>query len=69
MKYWIAQCASCGAVKVAQKSKPTSCKEQICTGERSIRRCGNELADHQDVTAKVEAAKAAQDQAAQQPRK
>ncbi|HGM4435005.1 TPA: hypothetical protein ACKPIN_003507 [Pseudomonas aeruginosa] len=65
MKYWIAQCPTCGAVKVAQKSKPISCKEQVRTGERSIRRCGNELTDHQDVTAKVEAAKAAQAQAAQ----
>jgi len=60
MKYWIAQCASCGAVKREQKSKPTSCTEQIRTGGRSIRRCGNELTDHQDVTAKIEAAKAAQ---------
>jgi hypothetical protein len=59
VKYWIAVCGSCGAVKVAQKSKPTSCKEEIRTGERSIRRCGNELTDHQDVTAKVEAAKSA----------
>lgn len=38
MKCWIAQCASCGTVKRAQKSKPTSCTEQIRTGERSIRR-------------------------------
>lgn len=65
MKYWIAVCSSCGSVKVAQKSKPTSCKEQIRTGERSIRRCGNELTDHQDITAKVEAAKAAQAQTAE----
>lgn len=63
MKYWIAVCSSCGSVKIPQKSKPTSCKEQIRTGERSIRRCGNELTDLQDVTAKVEAAKAAQAQA------
>jgi hypothetical protein len=33
--------------------------------ERSIRRCGNELTDYQDVTAKVEAAKAAKALAAQ----
>lgn len=60
MKYWIAQCSSCGAVKRAQKSKPTSCTEQIRTGERSIRRCGNDLADHQEVSPKVEAATAVQ---------
>ncbi|HEE9763791.1 MULTISPECIES: hypothetical protein [Pseudomonas] len=64
MKYWIAQCESCGTVKRAQKSKPTSCTEEIRTGERSIRRCGNELTNHQDITAKVEAAKAAQAHAA-----
>ncbi|MDY7069630.1 hypothetical protein PsexTeo8_61600 (plasmid) [Pseudomonas extremaustralis] len=29
MKYWIAMGSSCGSVKVAQKSKPTSCKEQV----------------------------------------
>lgn len=66
MKYWIAQCSSCGSVKVAQKSKPMSCKEEIRTGERSIRRCGNELTEHQDVTEKVEAAKAAQAQSTEQ---
>lgn len=65
MKYWVAECSSCGSVKVAQKSKPMSCKEEIRTGVRSIRRCGNELTDHQDVTTKVEAAKAAQAQAAE----
>lgn len=65
MKYWIAACSSCGSVKVAQQKKPMNCKEKIRTGERSIRRCGNELTDHQDVTAKVEAAKAAQAQVAE----
>ncbi|WP_336331618.1 hypothetical protein [Pseudomonas putida] len=65
MKYWIAQCASCGAVKRAQKSKPSSCTEQIRTGERSMRRCGNELTDQQDITAQVEAAKAARSLAAE----
>lgn len=65
MKYWIAQCASCGTVKRAQKSKPSNCTEQIRTGERSIRRCGNELTDQQDITAQVKAAKAAQSLAAE----
>lgn len=59
MKYWHATCSSCGTVKIAQKSKPTSCKTEIRTGPRSIRRCGNPLIDHQNVTAQVEAAAAA----------
>ncbi|WP_216891590.1 hypothetical protein [Pseudomonas putida] len=59
MKYWIAQCTSCGVVRRAQKSKPSTCTEQIRTGERSIRRCGNELTNQQDITAQIEAAKAA----------
>ncbi|MGE8063886.1 hypothetical protein [Pseudomonas sp. NPDC089569] len=60
LKYWLGTCSACGIVKVKQKSKPTSCKSEIRTGPRSIRRCGNPLTDQQDVTAKVEAAALAQ---------
>lgn len=42
------------------EEQPTSCKEQVRTGERSILRCGNELTAQQDVPAKGVAAKAAQ---------
>ena len=58
MKYWKAVCSSCGEVNIAQKSKPTSCKEKVRTGARSIRRCGNELSGLENITAQVEAAKA-----------
>lgn len=60
MKHWLAACSSCGTVKVKQKSKPTTCKTEIRTGPRSIRRCGNPLTEHQDVTTKVEAAATAE---------
>ena len=63
MKYWIAKCSSCGEVKIAQKTKPTTCSEQVKTGTRSIRLCGNSLIDQQDVTAKVQAALAAKSSA------
>jgi hypothetical protein len=59
MKYWIGKCGSCGEVKIVQKSKPTSCKKEIATGERSIRRCGNSLSDLRDVTEQVQIARAA----------
>lgn len=58
MKYWEALCASCGRVRVAQKSKPNSCKEPIRTGERSVRQCRDQLSEQQDITSKVAAAQA-----------
>lgn len=56
MKHWKAVCSSCGTVEIAQKSKPTTCKEKKRTGERSIRLCANVLTDHQNVTKQVDAA-------------
>lgn len=53
MKYWKAHCPSCGEVKIKQKTKPTTCKEQMRTGPRSIRRCGSDLRGLQDITAQV----------------
>lgn len=53
MKYWMAKCSSCGQVKIAQKSKPATCKCEKRTGVRSVRRCGNALTDIEDITAKV----------------
>ncbi|WP_410499681.1 hypothetical protein [Chitinibacter sp. S2-10] len=52
-KYWTAQCASHGLVKVKQKTMPTTCKEEIQCGKRSFRRCGNALTEQLDVTEKV----------------
>jgi hypothetical protein len=62
MKYWMATCTSCGQVKIAQKSKPTTCKCEITTGARSVRRCGNPLSDIQDITNNVLNALAAKNQ-------
>lgn len=59
MKYWIAKCASCGEVKIAQKTKPTTCKEELQTGARSHRLCGTILFDVHDITDKVLRAMAA----------
>ncbi|MDR9836797.1 MULTISPECIES: hypothetical protein [Herbaspirillum] len=56
IKYWEAACQTCGTVRVKQKTKPTSCKEQMRTGPRSLRLCGNRLKGVVDITAKVEAA-------------
>lgn len=54
-RLWIAQCPGCGAVKVNQKTKPSTCKEVYRTGPRSERRCGRLLTGQQDVTDQVNA--------------
>lgn len=55
-KIWNAVCSSCGDVTITQKSMPSYCKEQIRTGVRSIRRCGNELKEQQATAASAEPA-------------
>lgn len=42
---WKAQCPKCGEVRIAQKTKPTSCKTAVPVGPINVRQCRERLTE------------------------